>query len=74
MIEYIAEADDTLMEKWMEKGTLTEGELRAGLHAAVQKQSFVPVFCTSAAHNIGVARLVDMIAKYVERLMEGQRA
>jgi elongation factor G len=64
LIEYIAEADDTLMDKWMEKGTLTEEELRAGLHAAVQKQSFVPVFCTSAENNIGVARLMDMIAKY----------
>jgi len=64
VIEYIAEADDTLMEKWMDKGTLTEEELRAGLHAAVQKQSFVPVFCTSAEQNIGVARLMDMIAKY----------
>ena len=31
LIEYIAEADDTLMEKWMEKGSLTEAELRAGL-------------------------------------------
>ena len=64
LIEYIAEADDSLMEKWMEKGTLSEEELRAGLHAAVQKQSFVPVFCTSAEQNIGVARLMDVIAKY----------
>jgi elongation factor G len=64
LIEYIAEADDTLMEKWMEKGSLTEEELRAGLHAAVQKQSFVPVFCTSAETDVGVARLMDMIAKY----------
>ena len=64
LIEYIAEADDSLMEKWMDKGTLTEDELRAGLHAALQKQSFVPVFCTSAFNNIGVARLLDMIAKY----------
>jgi elongation factor G len=64
LIEYIAEADDTLMEKWMDKGTLAEEELRAGLHAAIQKQSFVPVFCTSAENNIGVARLMDVIAKY----------
>src|SRR5579862_7099528 len=64
LIEYVAEADDSLMEKWMEKGTLSEEELRAGLHAAVQKQSFVPVFCTSAENNIGVARLMDFIAKY----------
>jgi len=64
LIEYIAEADDSLMEKWMDKGTLTEDELRAGLHAAVQKQSFVPVFCISAENNIGVARMMDFIAKY----------
>jgi elongation factor G len=64
LIEYIAEADDSLMEKWMDKGTLTEEELRAGLHAAVQKQSFVPVFCVSAENNVGVARMMDFIAKY----------
>jgi len=64
LIEFIAEADDTLMEKWMEKGTLTEDELRAGLHAAVQKQSFIPLFCVSAERNVGVARVMDFIAKY----------
>jgi len=63
-IEYIAEADDSLMEKWMEKGTLSEEEMRSGIHAAVQKQSFIPVFCVSAENNIGVARLMDMIARY----------
>ncbi len=64
LIEYIAEADDSLLEKWMDKGTLSEEELRAGLHAAVQKQSFVPVFCASAENNVGVARMMDFIAKY----------
>ena len=64
LIEFIAEADDGLMEKWMDKGTLSEAELRAGLHAAVQKQSFIPLFCVSAENNIGVARVLDFIAKY----------
>jgi elongation factor G len=64
LIEFIAEADDGLMEKWMDKGTLSEEELRAGLHAAVQKQSFIPLFCTSAERNVGVARVMDFIAKY----------
>jgi elongation factor G len=73
LIEYIAEADDTLMEKWMDKGTLTEDELRAGLHAALQKQSFVPVFCTSAENNIGVARLMDFIAKYGSSPVDRQK-
>lgn len=64
LIEFIAEADDTLMEKWMEKGTLTEDELRAGLHAAVQKQSFIPLFCTAAEQSVGVARVMDFVSKY----------
>jgi len=64
LIEFIAESDDSLMEKWMDKGTLTEAELRGGLHAAVQKQSFIPLFCVSAEQNIGVARVLDFIAKY----------
>ncbi|MCU0784649.1 MAG: elongation factor G [Verrucomicrobia bacterium] len=63
-VEYIAEADDSLMEKWMEKGTLSEEEMRSGIHAAVQKQSFIPVFCVSAENNVGIARLMDVIAKY----------
>src|SRR5881628_1293797 len=64
LIEFIAESDDALMEKFFEKGGLSEEEWRAGIHAAVQKQTFVPLFCTSAENNIGVARLMDIIAKY----------
>src|SRR5438034_7299410 len=64
LIEYVAESDDTLMEKFFAQGGLSEEEWRAGIHAAVQKQVFVPLFCTSAENNIGVARLMDIIAKY----------
>jgi elongation factor G len=64
LIEFIAESDDTLMEKFFAEGGLSEEEMRAGLHAALQKQVFTPVFVTSAENNIGVARLMDFIAKY----------
>jgi elongation factor G len=64
LIEMTAEADDELMEKFFEQGGLTEEQLRAGEHAAVQKQSIIPLFCANAAGNIGVARLMDFIAKY----------
>ncbi len=64
LIEFIAESDDSLLEKFFEQGSLSEDELRAGVHAAVQKQSFIPLFCTSAETNVGVARLMDFIAKY----------
>jgi len=64
LIEYIAESDDALMEKFFAQGGLSEEELRASLHTAVQKQVFVPLFCTAAESNVGVARLMDVIAKY----------
>ncbi len=64
LIEYVAESDDALMERFFEKGVLAEEELRAGLHAAIQKQIFTPLFAVSAETNVGVARLMDFIAKY----------
>jgi elongation factor G len=64
LVEYVAEADDSLLETFFEQGSLTEEQLRKGVHAAVQSQSFIPVFVTSSTHNIGVARVMDFIAKY----------
>ena len=64
LIEHIAESDDELMNKFFEKGSLTEEEFRAGIHAAVQREMLIPLFCASAENNIGVARLMDFIGKY----------
>ena len=64
LIELVAESDDTLMEQFFEKGGLSEEEWRAGIHKAIQNQVFTPLFVTSAENNIGVARLMDIIAKY----------
>jgi elongation factor G len=64
LIEHIAESDDKLMNQFFEKGSLTEEEFRAGIHAAVQGEMLIPLFCASAENNIGVARLMDFIGKY----------
>jgi len=64
LIEHIAESDDTLMNKYFEQGGLSEEEFRAGIHAAVQRELFIPLFAVSAENNIGVARMMDFIAKY----------
>ena len=64
LIEHIAESDDALMSRYFEQGTLAEEEFRAGIHAAVQKELFIPLFAASAEKNVGVARLMDFIAKY----------
>jgi elongation factor G len=64
LIEHIAESDDTLLTKFFDQGGLSEAEFRSGIHAAVQSQHFIPLFCTAAETNVGVARLMDFIAKY----------
>ena len=64
VIEHVAESDDSLLEKFFDQGSLSEDELRAGVHAAIQKQSFIPLFVTAAESNVGVARMMDVIAKY----------
>jgi elongation factor G len=53
LMEYVAESDDALMEKFFAEGVLGEEELRAGLHKAVQNQVFIPLFAVSAERNVG---------------------
>jgi elongation factor G len=64
LIEHIAESDDSLLQKYFDEGGLSEDVLRTGIHPAVQKQTFIPLLCASGETNVGVARLLDFIAKY----------
>jgi elongation factor G len=65
LIEMVAEADDTLMEKFFEAGTLTQEELVGGLKRGVAAGRIFPVLCTSAAANVGLQPLLDAVLKYV---------
>lgn len=73
LIEHIAESDDGLLTKFFDQGGLSEEEFRAGIHAAVQKQLFIPLFCTSAENDVGIARLMDFIAKYGSSPVDRQK-
>lgn len=64
LIELIAESDDSLLEKFFDQGSLSEEEMRGGIHTAVQKEHLIPMFAVSGEANVGVARLMDFIAKY----------
>lgn len=65
LIEMVAEADDALMEKFFDAGTLGQDDLVAGLERAVSVSRIFPLFCVSAAANIGVQPLLDGIVNYV---------
>ena len=66
LIEMVAEADDSLMEKFFDAGTLTQEELVSGLKRSVAASRIFPVFCTSAAANIGIQPLLEAIINYVQ--------
>lgn len=65
LVEMVAEADETLMEKFFEAGTLTQEELVVGLRAAVGAAKLFPLVVTSALQNIGIPQLLDAIVAYL---------
>jgi elongation factor G len=65
LIEMVAEADESLMEKFFEAGTLTQDELVKGLATATRDGKVVPLVCTSGLQNIGAQPLMDAILAYL---------
>ena len=65
LIEMVAEADDALMEKFFDAGTLGQEDLVAGLKRAVATSAIFPLFCVSSTANVGGQPLLDGIIKYV---------
>jgi elongation factor G len=61
LVEAIASNDESLMEKYFEQGELSEEEMKAGLHKAMISHDIFPVFCMSAAQNMGSGRLMGFI-------------
>jgi len=61
LVEKAAENDEKLMEKYFEKGTLDEDEMREGLKAGMIHHDVFPVFCMSAKKNMGTGRMMGFI-------------
>lgn len=61
LIENVAEADDALVEKYLEGETLTDDEVKTTLRKGIVTRTFVPVLCGSASKNIGVDVLMDFV-------------
>ncbi len=61
LIEYAAESDEELLNKYLEGEELTQEEFERGLAAGVADGSVVPVFCASGLRMVGVTPLMDSI-------------
>jgi len=59
LVEMIAENDEKLMEKYLEKGELSSDEVHSGLKKAVFNRQLYPVFACSALANIGAQPLAE---------------
>jgi elongation factor G len=61
LVEAAAESDETLMEIFFEKNTLTEEELFKGLKKGIVSRDLFPVMCVCTKHNMGVNTLLEFI-------------
>ncbi len=61
LVEAIASNDESLMEKYFDKGELDEDEMKEGLKAAMIHHDLFPLFCLSAERNMGSGRLMGFI-------------
>jgi elongation factor G len=65
MIEAAAEANDTLMHKYLEHEQLTDAEIRAGLRERSIRNEIVLAMCGSAFKNKGVQALLDAVIEFM---------
>lgn len=65
LVEAAAENDETLMEKFFDQGHLSEDEMREGIRKGLIDRSIYPVFCVSAAKDMGVRRMMEFLGNVV---------
>ena len=65
LIESAAEANEELMEKYLDGGELTEDEIREGVRVRTLANEIVPALCGSAFKNKGVQAMLDAVIDYL---------
>src|SRR6266571_3125389 len=63
LIEAAAESDDSLLEKYLDAGTLDEEEIQRGLRQGILDAKVAPVVCASATRLLGVRTLLSTIVE-----------
>ncbi|TNE75802.1 MAG: elongation factor G [Gammaproteobacteria bacterium] len=65
MVEAAAEANEELMDKYLEEGELTEDEIKQGIRLRTLANEIVPVLGGSAFKNKGVQAVLDAVIEYL---------
>ncbi len=70
MVESAAEANEELMNKYLEEGDLSEAEIMAGLRARTLAVEIQPMLCGTAFKNKGVQRMLDAVIDFLPSPVE----
>ena len=65
LLESAAEANEALMEKYLEEGTLTEDEIHEAIRLRTVNSEIIPAVCGSAFKNKGVQMMLDAVVRYL---------
>ena len=65
LVEDVAEANEELMEKYLEEGELSIDEIKAGIRQLTIASEAFPVMCGSAFKNKGVQKVLDAVIDYL---------
>jgi elongation factor G len=63
LVDAIVESDDALMEKYLMEGTVSNEELIGAIPKALAAGTVIPIFCTSAKKDVGIAELLEALAE-----------
>lgn len=69
-IEAVAETDDQLIEKYLEKGSLSADEVVTALHRAVAQAQLFPILSGSALTDKGIKDLLEAVLSYLPSPIE----
>jgi len=65
MLESAAEANEEMMNKYLEEGDLSEADIKKGLRIRSVASEIVPMLCGSAFKNKGVQAMLDAVIDYL---------
>ncbi|MCA9074229.1 MAG: elongation factor G [Planctomycetaceae bacterium] len=64
VVDAAVEADEALMERYLEEGEISDIELAGAIQKAIAAGTLIPIFCMSAQKDIGVQEFLDALAKF----------
>ncbi|OGP57157.1 MAG: translation elongation factor G [Deltaproteobacteria bacterium RBG_13_49_15] len=70
LVENVAEADDALLERYLEGEIPTDEELKGALRKGILSRSFAPVLIGSATKRIGIDLLMDFMTECMPSPLE----